>query len=162
MVQYSKLWKTMVQTKYSFVQSSDTISEYSYVRLFAVSSILKEVVHVHLNTDLSIIKIIEQCSEEEYYIVANTLQEAKHYYRHNLESKLKNTALITEFVDATEVVNIAPDAESLYALVNKYNDSQHKVETINIWNLLKFTLLEYQLQSRELTIPFVLCSSEFD
>lgn len=117
---------------------------------------------MYLKTDLNIIKLTEQCSGEEYYIVANTLQEAKIYYINNIRGTLKNTALMSEFVDDAEIVNITPDNEILSALVNKHNDSQHKIETINIWNLLKFTLLEYQLQSREFNVPYLLCSSEFN
>lgn len=73
----------------------------------------------------------------------------------NLNCNLGNIEYEKEIMRIGYIVSLLAGQGSDYIKI------KDKVETINIWNLLKYIIIEKELQDNKLEIPFVISSSVF-
>lgn len=116
---------------------------------------------MYLDTNLKIFRIDDG---EEHHIVAKTKEDAINYFMENLNFEdIKRCCLQIFEVDKDGdiQINLSSDDDLLLALINRYRNEKDKIETINIWDLLKYNLISCKLQDREIEIPYAICSSTF-
>ena len=117
----------------------------------------------YLDTDLKIIRIDDD--DEEHFIVAKNRDDALLYFLKEMNfSDLQESDLEIREIQKDEdiQVNLNSDSDILLELINRYRNITNKVESINIWDLLKYNLIADKLQDREIEIPYVISSSTFN
>jgi hypothetical protein len=116
----------------------------------------------YLNTDLKIFRIDDG---EEHFIVAEIKEDAIQLFMKELNfEELQECDLEVREIQKDEdiQINLNGDSDLLLELINRYKNIKDRKETINIWNLLKFNLIEDKLKKIESEIPYVISSSTFD
>lgn len=126
-----------------------TYEEYNHIRTY-------------LDTNLKIIRIDDG---EEHFIVAETKEDAVKLFMKELNFEdLQESDLEVRDIQKNEdiQVNLNSDSDLLLELINRYRNIKDRKETINIWDLLKFYLIEDKLKEIEPEIPYVISSSTFN
>ena len=111
--------------------------------------------------DLNIFRIED---EEEHFIVAENKEDAIKYFfsELNFNDIQEYDLKIREIQKDEDIqVNLNTDDDLLLELINKYRVAHERMETISIWDLIKYNLLKDKLQDRKIEIPYVICSSIF-
>lgn len=116
----------------------------------------------YLETSLKIFRVDDG---EEHFIVAENQNDAKEWFFKEMNfSDLQESDLeIREILKDEDIqINLNCDSDLLLELINRYRNITNKVESINIWDLLKYNLIAGKLKDREIEIPYVISSSTFD
>lgn len=114
--------------------------------------------------DIKDLEIIQIDDGEQHFIVAKNEADAKECFFKELNfENLQECDLQVWKISKDEdiQINLSSDDDLLLQLINRYRNIKDRVETINIWDLLKFIILENTLQERELELPFIVSSSTF-
>lgn len=116
---------------------------------------------MYLEANLKIIRIDDG---EEYFIVAENKEDAVNLFlkEFNFENLNVTDLEVREIKKDEDIqINLNNDSDLLLELINRYRNVKERIETINIWDLLKYTLIEDKLQDRKTEIPYVISSSIF-
>jgi len=131
------------------------------VRIYRTKIEERKEIKMDLDTSLKIVKIDDG---EEYFIVVKSTEDAKKYYlkEMNFENIQEDDLEVREIQKDEDIqINLNGDDDLLLELINRYRRADKRLETINIWDLLKYNILELKLQDKELEIPCVISSSTY-
>lgn len=116
---------------------------------------------MYLEVNLKIFRIDDG---EEYLIVSKDKEGAVNLFLK--EFNFENLDVMD--LDVREIqndedfqINLSGDDDLLIKLINRYRATGERIETINIWNLLKYSIIEKELQEKEFEVPYVISSSIF-
>jgi len=116
---------------------------------------------MYLETSLKIYRIDDG---EEHFIVAENKDEAIKYFMKELNFEdLQECDLEIEDIkrDDDIQINLNGDDDLLLELINRYRRVNDRLESINIWSLLKYHLISDEIKENETEIPYVIASSTF-
>lgn len=115
---------------------------------------------MNLETNLKIFRIDDG---EEHFIVAETREDAIGYFMKELNFEdLQECDLEIKKLKKDDDIQInLTDDDLLLELINRYRNINDKVETLNIWSLLKYNLITDEIREIETEIPYVISSSTF-
>jgi len=131
------------------------------VRVYRTKIEERKEIKMDLDTSLKIVKIDDG---EEYFIVVKSTEDAKKYYlkEMNFENIQEDYLEVREIQKDEDIqINLNGDDDLLLELINRYRRADERLETINIWDLLKYNILELKLQDKELEVPCVISSSTY-
>lgn len=116
---------------------------------------------MYLDTQLKIFRIDDG---EEHFIVAENKENAIKLFMKelNFEELQESEFEVREISKDEDIqINLNGDDDLLLELINRYRNVKERMESINIWDLLKYNLIQDKLQSKEIEIPYVISSSTF-
>ena len=112
----------------------------------------------------TVLKIFRIDDGEEHFIVAETKEGAITYFMKEMNfSDLQECDLEVEEIQKDDdiQINLNGDDDLLLELINRYRNINDKVESINIWQLLKYNLITDEIREIETEMPYVIASSTF-
>lgn len=116
---------------------------------------------MYLDTELKIFRIDDG---EEHFIVAENKENAIKLFMKELNfEELQESKLEVREISKDEdiQINLNGDDDLLLELINRYRNVKERIKSINIWDLLKYNLIQDKLQSKEIEIPYIISSSTF-
>jgi len=116
-------------------------------------------IEMYLDTELKILKIDDG---EEHFIVAENKEDAIKLFMKELNfEELQESELEVREIRKDEdiQINLNSDDDLLLELINRYR--KDRIESINIWNLLKYNIIADELKGNGIELPYVISSSTF-
>lgn len=113
----------------------------------------------------TVLKIFRIDDGEEHFIVAETKDNAVTYFMKEMNfSDLQECDLEVEEIQKDDdiQINLNGDDDLLLELINRYRNVNDRLESINIWSLLKYYLIVDEIRENEIEIPYVIASSTFN
>jgi hypothetical protein len=112
----------------------------------------------YLTIDL---KVFEFEDGETHWIVAKTKEDAIRWYETEYAGDVVEDSYDVKEIskDSKALVNVTED-DILHKIINEYN-SGIRISCVPIWQFLKYSLLEAELQGREYPIPNLVASTVF-